>query len=63
MRPLLRAARPDLRPRGAGAVGDACSSTGNLANAVAARAAAEGLEAAVFVPVDLEPEKLVATAV
>jgi threonine synthase len=41
----------------------ACSSTGNLANAVAARAAAEGLEAAVFVPVDLEPEKLVATAV
>ncbi len=41
----------------------ACSSTGNLANAVAARAAAEGLEAAVFCPVDLEPEKLVATAV
>jgi len=41
----------------------ACSSTGNLANAVAARAAAEGLEAAVFVPVDLEPEKLLATAV
>jgi threonine synthase len=41
----------------------ACSSTGNLANAVAARAAAEGLEAAVFCPSDLEPEKLVATAV
>jgi len=41
----------------------ACSSTGNLANAVAARAAAEGLESAVFVPVDLEPEKLLATAV
>jgi threonine synthase len=41
----------------------ACSSTGNLANAVAARAAAEGLEAAVFCPVDLEPEKLVATSV
>jgi len=40
-----------------------CSSTGNLANAVAARAAAEGLEAAVFCPRDLEPEKLVATAV
>jgi threonine synthase len=40
-----------------------CSSTGNLANAVAARAAAEGLEAAVFCPADLEPEKLVATAV
>ena len=40
-----------------------CSSTGNLANAVAARAAAEGLEAVVLVPADLEPEKLVATAV
>jgi len=41
----------------------ACSSTGNLANAVAARAAAEGMEAAVFCPADLEPEKLVATSV
>jgi len=41
----------------------ACSSTGNLANAVAARAAAEGIEAAVLCPADLEPEKLVATAV
>jgi threonine synthase len=41
----------------------ACSSTGNLANAVAARAAAEGIEAAVICPADLEPEKLVATAV
>jgi threonine synthase len=41
----------------------ACSSTGNLANAVAARAAAEGLDAAVFCPADLEPEKLVATTV
>jgi threonine synthase len=40
----------------------ACSSTGNLANAVAARAAAEGMEAAVFCPAELEPEKLVATA-
>ncbi len=40
-----------------------CSSTGNLANAVAARAAAEGLEAAVFVPNDLEAEKLIATSV
>ncbi len=39
-----------------------CSSTGNLAGAVAARAAAEGLEAAVFVPADLEPEKLAAAA-
>jgi threonine synthase len=40
-----------------------CSSTGNLANAVAARAAAEGIEAVVLCPADLEPEKLVATAV
>ena len=40
-----------------------CSSTGNLAGAVAARAAAEGMSAAVFVPSDLEPEKLAAAAV
>ena len=40
-----------------------CSSTGNLANAVAARAAAEGIEAVVLVPASLEPEKLIATAV
>ncbi len=39
-----------------------CSSTGNLAGAVAARAAAEGLEAVVFVPADLEPEKLASAA-
>jgi threonine synthase len=39
-----------------------CSSTGNLAGAVAARAAAEGLEAAVFCPADLEPEKLASAA-
>jgi threonine synthase len=39
-----------------------CSSTGNLANAVAARAAADGLDAVVFCPADLEREKLVATA-
>jgi threonine synthase len=39
-----------------------CSSTGNLAGAVAARAAAEGMDAAVFVPADLEPEKLAAAA-
>ena len=36
----------------------ACSSTGNLAGAVAARAAVEGLEAAVFCPAGLEREKL-----
>ena len=40
-----------------------CSSTGNLANAVAARAAAEGLEAVVLVPACLEPEKLIATSI
>jgi threonine synthase len=40
----------------------ACSSTGNLAAAVAARAAAEGLEAAVFCPAGLEREKLLAAA-
>ena len=40
----------------------ACSSTGNLAGAVAARAAAEGLGASVFCPVGLEPEKLAQVA-
>src|SRR4029077_706692 len=40
-----------------------CSSTGNLANAAAARAGAEGMEPAFLVPADLEPEKLIATAV
>src|SRR5262249_59928667 len=41
----------------------ACSSTRNLAGAVAARAAAEGLDAAVFCPVDLEQEKRLSPAV
>jgi threonine synthase len=41
----------------------ACASTGNLANAVAAHAAAAGLESYVFVPADLEEQKIVATAV
>jgi threonine synthase len=41
----------------------ACASTGNLANAVAAHASALGLESYVFVPADLEPQKIVATAV
>jgi len=35
-----------------------CSSTGNLANAVAAQAAREGLKAWVFIPEDLEPAKI-----
>ena len=40
-----------------------CASTGNLANAVAAQAAKLGLEAWIFVPSDLEPAKLLGTAV
>ncbi len=40
-----------------------CASTGNLANAVAAQAARLGLEAWILVPADLEPAKLLATAV
>ena len=40
-----------------------CASTGNLANAVAAQAARAGLPAWIFIPEDLEPEKVVATAV
>ncbi len=41
----------------------ACASTGNLANAVAAHAAAAGLESYVLVPANLEEQKLLATAV
>jgi threonine synthase len=41
----------------------ACASTGNLANAVAAHAAAAGLESYVFVPSNLEEQKLLATGV
>jgi len=41
----------------------ACASTGNLANAVAAHAARAGLPAWVFIPHDLEPAKVVASAV
>jgi len=41
----------------------ACASTGNLANAVAAHAAAAGLESYVLVPADLEEQKLLATGV
>lgn len=40
-----------------------CASTGNLANAVAAQAARAGLPAWIFIPHDLEPAKVVATAV
>lgn len=41
----------------------ACASTGNLANSVAAHAAAAGLDAYVFVPHDLEHTKVLASAV
>jgi len=41
----------------------ACASTGNLAHAVAAHASALGLESYVFVPSNLEAQKIVATAV
>ena len=41
----------------------ACASTGNLANAVAAHASAAGLESYVFVPHDLEEQKVLATGV
>ncbi|GHE12321.1 threonine synthase [Klenkia taihuensis] len=41
----------------------ACASTGNLANSVAAHAARNGLPSYVFVPSDLEPGKIVQSAV
>src|SRR4051812_6679264 len=41
----------------------ACASTGNLANSVAAHAAAAGLESYVFIPSDLEEQKVLATGV
>ncbi|MGA2644373.1 MAG: threonine synthase [Candidatus Sulfotelmatobacter sp.] len=41
----------------------ACSSTGNLANAVAAQAARLGLKAWIFIPSDLEPAKILGTQV
>jgi threonine synthase len=41
----------------------ACASTGNLANAVAAHSAAAGLESYVFIPSNLEEQKVLATGV
>src|SRR5260370_20994953 len=41
----------------------ACASTGNLANAVPAYSARAGLECFVFIPVDLEPAKVVSISV
>ena len=40
-----------------------CTSTGNLAGAVAARAAALGMQAVIFIPAGLEPEKIQAATV
>jgi threonine synthase len=40
-----------------------CSSTGNLANAVAAQAARAGFRACIFIPADLEPAKVLGTQV
>lgn len=40
-----------------------CASTGNLANSVAANAAAAGLDSYIFVPADLEPTKILGTSV
>ncbi|MGB9074334.1 MAG: threonine synthase [Terriglobales bacterium] len=41
----------------------ACSSTGNLANSVAAQAARAGFKAWIFIPSDLEPAKILGTQV
>ncbi|HZQ69443.1 MAG TPA: threonine synthase [Terriglobales bacterium] len=41
----------------------ACSSTGNLANSVAAQASREGFKAWIFIPADLEPAKILGTQV
>lgn len=41
----------------------ACASTGNLANSVAAHAAEAGLESFIFVPADLECEKILGTLI
>ncbi|KQS61103.1 threonine synthase [Geodermatophilus sp. Leaf369] len=49
--------------RGFGYAKIACASTGNLANSVAAHAARTGLPSFVFVPSDLEPGKIVQSAV
>ena len=40
-----------------------CSSTGNLANSVAAQAARNGFKAVIFIPADLEPAKILGTQV
>jgi len=49
--------------RGLGFTRFACASTGNLANSVAAHAARAGVPSMVFIPSDLEPGKVITTAV
>jgi threonine synthase len=49
------------REFGLSAVG--CASTGNLANSVAANAAAAGLPAYILIPFDLEPSKVIGTSI
>ncbi|MFI5895343.1 threonine synthase [Actinoplanes sp. NPDC051513] len=49
--------------RGLGFTRFACASTGNLANSVAAHAARAGAPSIVFIPYDLEPGKIITTAV
>ena len=58
---LVAVALSKAREFGMDTVG--CASTGNLANAVAAGAAAAGLRAVILVPEDLEAAKLVGSAV
>jgi threonine synthase len=58
---LVAVALSKAREFGIDTVG--CASTGNLANAVAAGAAAAGLKAVVLVPEDLESAKVLGTAV
>ena len=71
-----RRSEPDPLVQGPGRVGgarqaqepgyrttSACPSTGNLANAVVAHAAAAGMESYVFIPADLEEQKILATGV
>src|SRR4029434_784539 len=54
---------PLCKPREFGCKTRACSSTGNLANSVAANAAGAGLESYVFIPHDLESGKVLGTLV
>src|SRR5260370_963872 len=56
-------AMPLAAARRFGFHGASCSSTANLANAVAAQAVRQGFEAWVFIPADLEPAKAIATQV